>query len=99
MLMRVSSLGGTMTATTAVKLGDIPKIKWLKPQPGWFSLGMYYAETLKRADGLPTADKHDEVSVNACAKQVHFGNNDYLVVVSDCDGNATAIYQEGEKLA
>lgn len=88
-------------AATAIKvsLGDIPRCNWShSDQVGHFNLAMHHADTFKMADGLPTGDKHDEASVNACAKRARFGSDKFIVVVSHL-GMATAIYQEGEKIA
>ncbi len=87
-------------ALTKVSLSDIEPINWMSQKPtGWFCLMMHDAITLKAVDGLPTGDKHDEASVNECAKRARFGSDKYLVVVVNHEGKATAIYQEGEKIA
>lgn len=89
-----------MTTAIQVSLGAIPQTKWATPKPpGWFSLAMHDATTLEVVDGLPTRDQHDEKMVNECAARARFGNQKYLVVVSNHEGKATAVYQEGEKIA
>lgn len=74
-------------AQTKVSLGDIKPFNWKTPQaPGWFYLTMHDATTLEVVDGLPTGDKNDEVSVNECATRRRFGNDKYIVVVSNPPG-------------
>lgn len=89
-------------AATAIKvtLGDIKPLKWASPKTsGWYGLELYCLDSLKLADGLPTADKHDEESVNECAKRTRYDPEKYLVVVVNHEGKATAIYSCGGKIA
>jgi len=87
-------------ALIKVSLTDIKPIKWMSAKPvGWHTLELYRLESLELCDGLPTGDKHDETSVNECAKRARFDPDKYLVVVVNHEGKATAIYRDGEKIA
>ena len=91
------------TSAIRVDLSALPQCKWAKAKPpGWFSLTMNDLDTFEVLDGLPTADKHDEKSVNESAvrhSQNGFGDSKVLVVVYNHEGKATAAYHEGAKVA
>jgi hypothetical protein len=89
-----------MTTATQISLAAIPVNNWRSPKPlDWFLLAIHDAVTLELVDARPSPDKYDEESVNARAANVRFGDQKYLVVVSNHEGKATAVYQEGEKIA